>query len=103
MASALTPFSSSAFYSKQTDVADNYYNSAYYNNYYNSYLYGFGNSSYNYYENYYDPDKYVMLFGMSVGWGKRLRWPDDYFYFQAVLGYTRYMLKDWNYFLISNG
>jgi len=93
----------SAFYSRQTDVSDAYYNSAYYNNYYSSYLYGMGTSGYNYYENYYDPDKYVQMFGVTLGWGKRLRWPDDYFYFQAVLGYTRYMLKDWSYFIIQNG
>ena len=93
----------SAFYSRQTDVSNSYYNSAYYNNYYSSYLSGMGTSGYSYYENYYDPDKYVQMFGTTLGWGKRLRWPDDYFYFQAVLGYTRYMLKDWNYFLISNG
>jgi len=93
----------SAFYSRQTDVSDSYYNSAYYNNYYSSYLYGMGTSGYNYYENYYDPDKYVQMFGVTLGWGKRLRWPDDYFYFQAVLGYTRYMLKDWSYFIIQNG
>jgi outer membrane protein insertion porin family len=69
----------------------------------NCYLYGYGNSGYNYYENYYDPDKFVMLFGMSVGWGKRLRWPDDWFTFSAELSYTRYMLKNWQYFLMSNG
>ena len=96
-------FSLSAFFSKQTDVSDNYYNSAYYNNYYNSYLYGMGTSNYNYYDNYYDPDKYVMLFGMSIGWGKRLRWPDDRFTLSAELSYTRYMLKNWQYFLMSNG
>ncbi len=96
-------FSLNAFFSKQTDVSDNYYNSAYYNNYMNSYLYGYGNNSYNYYENYYDPDKYVMLFGMSIGWGKRLRWPDDWFTFSAELSYQRYMLKNWQYFLMSNG
>lgn len=97
-------FSFSAFYSKQTDVSDNYYNSAYYNNFYNNYAYGYGSNGYgNYYENYYDPDKYIQLLGLSVGWGKRLRWPDDYFTFQASIGYTRYMLKDWNYFLVSNG
>ena len=98
-------FNLGAFFSKQTDVSDNYYNSAYYNNYYNSYLYGYGNSSYynNYYENYYDPDKYVMLFGVSVGWGKRLRWPDDWFTLSAELSYQRYMLKNWQYFLMSNG
>ena len=96
-------FSLGAFFSKQTDVSDTYYNSAYYNNYFNSYLYGYGNSSYNYYENYYDPNKYVMLFGVSIGWGKRLRWPDDWFTLSAELSYTRYMLKNWQYFLMSNG
>ena len=96
-------FNFGAFFSKQTDVSDNYYNSAYYNSFYNSYLYGYGNSNYNYYENYYDPDKYVMLFGISIGWGKRLRWPDDYFMLSAELSYTRYMLKNWQYFMMSNG
>ena len=93
----------SAFFSKQTDVSDNYYNSAYYNNYYNSYLYGYGTNGYNYYENYYDPDKFVKILGLTVGWGKRLRWPDDYFQLGMDLSYMRYMLKDWQYFLISNG
>ena len=95
-------FSVSAYFSKQTDVSSSYYNSGYMNNYYN-YLYGYGNSYYNNYENYYDPDKYVKLFGLSVGWGKRLRWPDDYFTLSAQLSYTRYMLKNWNYFLMTNG
>ncbi len=93
----------SAFFSKQTDISDNYYNSAAYNSYYNSYLYGYGSNGYNYYENYYDPDKSVKIFGLSLGWGKRLRWPDDYFTLSADLGYTRYMLKEWRYFLIANG
>lgn len=92
----------SAFFSKQTDVNDNYYNSAYYNGYYN-YLYGSGSSGGNYYENFYDPDKYVKMFGFSLGWGKRLRWPDDYFTLTADLSYQRYILKDWEYFLIMNG
>lgn len=96
-------FNLSAYFSKQTDVSDNYYNSAYYNSYYSSYLYGYGNSSYNYYENYYDPDKYVMIFGLSIGWGKRLRWPDDWFHLYADVSYQRYMLKNWQYFLMSNG
>lgn len=94
-------FTVGAFYSKQTDVSSNYYNQGYMNNYYN-YLYGYGNS-YNNYENYYDPDKYVQLFGVSLGWGKRLRWPDDYFTLSAELSYQRYMLKNWQYFIITNG
>lgn len=92
----------SAFYAKQTDVSDNYYNSSYYNSYYN-YLYGFGTSGSNYYENFLDPDSYLKLFGISLGWGKRLRWPDDYFQLSADLSYQRYILKNWEYFLISNG
>lgn len=96
-------FSVSAYYSKQTDVSDSYYGSSYYNNYYN-YLYGMGSSSSYYnYTNYYDPDKYVKMFGFSVGFGKRLRWPDDYFSFMAELAYTRYILKSWQYFLITDG
>ncbi|MEE1091616.1 MAG: POTRA domain-containing protein [Prevotella sp.] len=95
-------FSVGAYFSKQTDVSNNYYNSAYMNNYYN-YLYGYGSSNGNYYENYYDPDKYVKLIGVSVGWGKRLRWPDDYFQLSMQLAYQRYMLKNWQYFLVSNG
>ena len=96
-------FTFGASFSKYTDISDNYYNSAYYNSYYNSYLYGMGNGYGNWMENYYDPDKRFMTFSFSVGWGKRLRWPDDFFTLSADLSYTRYMLKDWQYFLINNG
>ena len=95
-------FSFSMFYSKQTDVSSNYYNSGYMNAY-NNYLYGYGRSYHNNYENYYDPDKYIQMFGASLGWGKRLRWPDDYFTLSLELSYTRYMLKNWRYFLMNNG
>ena len=93
----------SLYYSKQSDVNSNYYGSDYYNSLYSN-IYGYGNSSSYYnYTNYYDPDKYVKMFGLSVGFGKRLRWPDDYFTFMAELAYTRYMLKSWQYFLITDG
>ena len=98
-------FNIGAYYSKQSDVSSNYYNSAYMSNMYN-YMYGYGTYNqgyYNNYESFLDDDKYVKLFGLSLGWGKRLRWPDDYFNFSATLAYQRYMLKDWQYFLISNG
>lgn len=97
-------FSFNIFYSKQTDVSSRYYTDyAQYYNYYNYYSgYGSTNNYYNY-SNYYDPDKYVQLLGASIGFGKRLRWPDDYFQFMADLSYTRYMLKNWQYFLIQNG
>ena len=43
------------------------------------------------------------MLGASIGFGKRLRWPDDYFSFSASLNYTLYSLKNWRYFLITNG
>ena len=95
-------FSVGGYYSKQTSVSDNYYNTGLMNNYYN-YLYGYGSSYYNNYESYYDPDKYIQMYGASVGWGKRLRWPDDYFTLSVQLAYTRYMMKNWRYFIMSNG
>ena len=102
-------FSVGTYYSKQSDVSSTYYNSAWRNNYYN-YMYGYGmynyggyGSYYNSYENYYDPDKYVKLLGASLGWGTRLRWPDDYFQLYVQLAYTRYMLKNWQYFMLSTG
>ena len=57
------------------------------NNYYNYYS-GYGNyyGGYNNnYESFYDPDKSIQMYGASIGWGKRLRWPDDYFTLSAEL------------------
>lgn len=96
-------FSVGAYFSKQSDVSSTYYNNGYMTNYY-QYMYGYGtNYGYNNYENYYDPDKYVKLFGVSLGWGKQLRWPDDYFQLSLSLQYTRYMMKNWAYLLMTNG
>ena len=102
-------FSVSAFYSRQTDISSRYYNDAYMNSYYNSYysgMYGYGMYNYgNYvnYENYYDPDKSIQMWGLSVMFGKRLKWPDDFFQFTAELSYQRYILRDWQYFPVTNG
>jgi outer membrane protein insertion porin family len=97
-------FSVSAFYSKQSDISSSYRNNSFYNNYYN-FMYGYGsyNNSYYNYDALLDDDKYIKMFGVAIGWGKRLRWPDDYFQLSVQLGYTRYMLRDWNYFIINNG
>ena len=95
-------FNVSVFYSKQTGVNSNYYNNNARYAYYNS-LNGYGRSYYNNYENYYDPNQYIQMLGASVGWGKRLRWPDDFFVLSMDLSYTRYMLKNWRYFIMSNG
>ena len=97
-----------AFYAKQTGVNQNFYNTAYYQNMYN-YMYGYGygnynNYYYNNYESYYDPDKYMKMYGVSLGWGKRLHWPDDYFQIYGELAYQRYDLNNWDYyFILSNG
>ncbi len=97
-------FSVNAFYSKQTDISSTYRNSAWMNNYYGYYGgYGTYNSGYYDYSAMMDDDKFIKLLGVSIGWGKRLRWPDDYFQLMLSMSYTRYMLQDWNYFLISNG
>ncbi|MDY3846723.1 MAG: POTRA domain-containing protein [Prevotella sp.] len=97
-------FNIGAYYSKQTDVNSSYYNNAWMNSMYNYYGgYGSYNNYYNNYESYLDDDKWVQLFGLSLGWGKRLRWPDDYFQLSMSLSYQRYMLRDWQYFIISNG
>ena len=97
-------FSLNAFFSLSTGMNNRYYNEAMMNNYYNS-MYGYGNYNnyYNNYESYYDPDKYLRMYGLSVGWGKRLHWPDDYFTLYGELSYTRYDLNNWEYFIISNG
>jgi len=92
------------FYSKQSDISSYYRNNAFYSNYA---MYNYGVSSYNpYYMNYesmLDDDKTMTVFGATLGWGKRLRWPDDYFQLSLQLGYSRYMLRDWSYFYIHNG
>ena len=100
-----TSFSVSAFYSKQTDVSSRYYNQSYMNNYYNmmggyGYYGGYGNY-YDNYESYYDPDKSMQMVGVSVGLGKRLKWPDDYFTLQAEISYQRFMMKNWSYLYIK--
>ena len=93
----------SAFYSVQTDISSQYWNNAVSNSYY-SMLSGYGSyygGYYDNYESYYDPDKSLKMFGISLGWGKRLRWPDDFFTLSAELSYQRFMLKDWSYLYIK--
>ena len=97
-------FNVGVFYSKQSDISSTYRNSSWMNSMYNYYGgYGmYNNYSYNY-DALLDDDKTISMIGASIGWGKRLRWPDDYFQLSATLGFTRYMLRDWSYFYIANG
>ena len=97
-------FNIGVFYSKQSDISSTYRNSSWLNSMYNFYGgYGtYNNYAYNY-DALLDDDKTISMLGASIGWGKRLRWPDDYFQLSATLGFTRYMLRDWTYFYIANG
>ncbi len=93
-------FSVSLDYTRSTGVNSSFYNDnwndAYLNSlwtqgsYYNNY------NSYNY-QNSYDPNKVIQLAGVSIGYGSRLTWPDDYFQFMASLQYRWYYLKNWEY------
>lgn len=85
------------YYSKQTSINSNYtrYTEPYYG--YSGY-----NSSYDY-DYALDPSKSIQMMGVSVGYGKRLEWPDDYFYVRGELAYQLYKMKDWQYFMVRNG
>lgn len=94
-------------YSRSTGINSAFYNNswsnAYQYAYYNQYSY---NTNYNSYaiQNAYDPNKVLQLAGVSVGFGTRLSWPDDYFQFQASLAYRWYYLKNWDYlYYMRNG
>ena len=98
--------SANIFFASQTGYSDRYYQ-AYqnlYNTYYNYYSYA-GNSNYlqQLQESEADPDKYLRTFGVSLGYGKRLSWPDDYFSFYGELSYQMYMMKDWPYMILTDG
>ncbi|MDE7387994.1 MAG: outer membrane protein assembly factor BamA, partial [Muribaculaceae bacterium] len=103
-------FSVTGFYSRQTGINSSFYNKNYYNAL-NSYGYGYGygygyNSDYyqSTYEDAYDPNKVLQMAGVTVGFGKRLNWPDDYFTFNADLTYNWYSLKNWDYlYYMNNG
>lgn len=94
--------SASVFYSTQSAISDRYYSNM--SNYYSSYYYGSGSNSYNY-NNEIDPDRYLRTIGASLGYGKRLNWPDDYFTFYGELSYQLYLLNNWyaGYFPMTAG
>jgi len=61
------------------------------------------NSSYGYYSGV-EKDQYMKISGASLGLGKRLQWPDDFFTLYNEVAYQRYDLKDYaGYFLFTNG
>ena len=106
----------SAYYARQTGVNSSYYNNTWANSSmlgygYGLYGYGYGGYGNNYsdyfqssYENSLDPNKVLQMVGVNVGFGKRLKWPDDWFTFTAEIGYNWYFLKNWDYlFSFNNG
>ena len=46
---------------------------------------------------------YFRSYGVAVGLGKRLSWPDPYFQLYAELSYLRYGLKGYTSFIMENG
>ncbi len=48
-------------------------------------------------------DEYFRTLGVAVGLGKRLSWPDPYFSLYTEFSYERYMLEDWDSFIMTNG
>lgn len=101
-------FSVGAYYSRQTDINSRYIQNNY--QYYDPYSYyggygGYGGygSGYGDYSMASDPNKSIQMIGASIGYGKRLTWPDEYFYIQAELGYQMYRMKDWAYFIVKDG
>lgn len=78
----------SAWYSRQTGYSRSYYNNSYYVN----------NG-----RDQYDSDQLMTTFGVTAGLGRRIMWPDDYFSMYTEVSYQRYTLKNWPYYIMSNG
>ncbi len=78
----------SAYYSRQTGYSRSYYNSYY-----------AGNDA----KNLYDDSQLMTTFGISAGLGRRITWPDDYFTMYTEVSYQRYTLKNWPYYIFSDG
>ncbi|MEN8158007.1 MAG: outer membrane protein assembly factor BamA [Bacteroidota bacterium] len=49
------------------------------------------------------PDEYMKVTGASLGLGRRLTWPDDFFTLYNSVSYQRYKMKDYQGFLAANG
>lgn len=110
----------SAHYSRQTAIDNRYYSeqaSKFYNQYLGSGLPygagGYGRYGYNQYdhlsqagssiyEDSYDSDKSLSMMGLTIGNGRRLSWPDNWFQVYASLNYNHYRLNNWIYYTFEN-
>lgn len=77
----------SAWYSRQTGYSRSYYNSYYVNSA----------------KDQYDDSQLMTTFGITAGLGRRITWPDDFFSMYTEVSYQRYTLKNWPYYIMSNG
>lgn len=59
---------------------------------YDTKQYGFGTSF-----NEVNKDQQLNIFGISLGIGERLKWPDDYFSISNTISYRRYTVNDFNF------
>jgi outer membrane protein insertion porin family len=49
-------------------------------------------------------DQFMEVYGLGLGLGTRLKWPDNYFVFYNQLDIKRYNLQDWGYyFMFTDG
>ncbi|MBQ0008334.1 MAG: outer membrane protein assembly factor BamA [bacterium] len=89
----------SLYYAVQTGLSNRAYtNYSNMSNYY-QYYYGYYDQTYSYGSNSwgteYDKNVYMRTLGVSVGFGTRLKWPDDYFQFFVEVSYQRHHLNNW--------
>ena len=91
-----TSLSVSAYFTRQTNSYLGMYGDYY------GYGYGYGYGSY--WDNLLSVSKWMEVGGFSIGLGKRLKWPDNYFTLYNSLGWQFYNLKDWyRYFVFTDG
>lgn len=45
----------------------------------------------------------LLVYGTTIGLGKQLLWPDDYFTWYNSINYQYYVLENWTQFLFTNG
>ena len=93
----------SIYYSKQTSGNQSYNYTGNYAGYGSGYGNGMGN-----YGTAYTPYNYVItqrmgVIGGSLGLGRRLKFPDDFFTLYNEMSYQLYILDNWQYFFFKNG
>lgn len=81
--------SASIYFSRQTGYTSSYNK---------SYATQIGSSS-----AYEGMDQSMLTFGASLGLGRRIKWPDDWFTLYTEISYQHYNLQNWRYYVIDNG